>query len=309
VLQAIDGMGDGVSDVSLQLTKLAVDAASFKNVPIAQAARAFTFSLTGEREQLKALGVVINEDIVNMKAFQLGLRDGKKALTQSAMATATIALLNDKLATSIGDAEKTAGSFTNRSRGLWAAIRDLSREYGNQIIKGAGLVELFGTLGDKVRGLTEKLIETGVIARWAAKFRSHVEALLDWIDRVSQGGLIRDAALEEMGAKISALMGRAGDVLVDQIIKRSPDIIRAVGSGAGAVARGARESAKGSIGGQAFLAVPQLRAQLHAVEFLGKMLSKSSGTTGNIDPKGSKTNPVHVADAGGPDSIVGVSSK
>jgi len=310
VVGAIDGMGNSTKDVSLQLTKLAVDASSFKNVSVDQAAQAFTSALTGEREALKSLGVVINEEMVKMKAFQLGLTKGGKDLSQSAKATATVALLTEKLSTSYDDARNTAGSFTNRVRGLWAAVRDLGREYGNQIIKGAGLAELFGTLGDKVRGLTNKLIETGVIARWAATFRSHVEALIDWIDRVSQGGLIRDAALEEMEAKIGSLMGRAGDALVDQVVKRGPDIIRAVSAGAGAVVGGAVEGAKKSTTWESLRkVVPQLRAARNADEYLLNLASKFGGSTGNADPKGSKTNPVHVADAGGPDSIVGVSSK
>jgi len=318
VVGAIDGMGDSTKDVSLQLTKLAVDASSFKNVSVDQAAKAFTSALTGEREALKSLGVVINEDMVKMKAFQLGLTKGKKDLTQSAKATATVALLTEKLSTSIDDAKNTAGSFTNRVRGLWAAIRDLGREYGDQIIKGAGLAELFGTIADKVRALTGRIMESRVIEKWAAKFRTEINALVDWVERFAAGGALRQEALRELGDTFGSIMTRAGDAFVDQIIMRSPEIARAmhnasvqVGTGliTGAVGRKIASRAAKDLGitqGQS----AQLGTTLGRLG--GSIVSdffkwKKQGGEGTF--LGSKGNSVHVADAGGPDSVVGVSSK
>ena len=160
--------------------------------------------------------------------------------------------------------------------------------------------------------MTDRLIETGVISRWAAQFRAQVEGLIDWVERFSQGGLIRDKALEEMGAKISRIMGKAGDALVDQVVARSPEIARAVIRGGSAVAKGFEAEAKKTKAGQAWQAAKTVN-KLMPFNLPGTITSGVrglfNGKADAADPKGSKTNPVHVADAGGPDSVVGVSSK
>lgn len=60
-----------VDGLSVSLTKLAIDVASFNNASDAQAVQAFTSALTGEREALKSLGIVISEADVQNKAYQL----------------------------------------------------------------------------------------------------------------------------------------------------------------------------------------------------------------------------------------------
>jgi hypothetical protein len=53
------------------MIKLAIDVASFNNVSDDQAINAFTKALTGEREALKSLGIVISEPDVKAKALEL----------------------------------------------------------------------------------------------------------------------------------------------------------------------------------------------------------------------------------------------
>jgi hypothetical protein len=57
--------------LSVALTQLAIDVASFNNVSDEQAVRAFTSALTGEREALKSLGIVIQEADVKQEALNL----------------------------------------------------------------------------------------------------------------------------------------------------------------------------------------------------------------------------------------------
>jgi hypothetical protein len=50
---------------------LAIDVASFNNVSDDQAVKAFTSALSGEREALKSLGIVISEADVQNKVYSL----------------------------------------------------------------------------------------------------------------------------------------------------------------------------------------------------------------------------------------------
>ena len=112
VVKALGFSEEQSANLSVALTKLAVDTASFKNRQEPDVIRAFTAALTGERESLKTLGVVINEAQVQAKAFQMGLAQTKGDLTTSAKALATYEVLVERLADAQGDAERTSMSFT-----------------------------------------------------------------------------------------------------------------------------------------------------------------------------------------------------
>ncbi len=122
-----------VDGLSLSLTKLAVDVASFQNVSDAQAVHAFTSALTGERESLKSLGIVISEDDVKNKAYTLGLAEQGQELTKAQKALSTYQLLIQNTANAHGDAIRTADSFANQLKGLRGAIKDVFANAGKDV--------------------------------------------------------------------------------------------------------------------------------------------------------------------------------
>jgi hypothetical protein len=97
-----------VDQLSLNLTRLAVDVASFNNVSDEQAVNAFTSALTGEREALKTLGIVINDTDVKNEAMRLGFTKNGENFSKQQVAIATYSLLLKNTANAQGDAERTA---------------------------------------------------------------------------------------------------------------------------------------------------------------------------------------------------------
>jgi hypothetical protein len=70
------GMGlaeSAAAQMSMNLTQLTADLASFKNADTAQVAQALTGIFTGEGEALKGLGVVMTQ--VNLQNFAYGITD------------------------------------------------------------------------------------------------------------------------------------------------------------------------------------------------------------------------------------------
>lgn len=113
-----------VDGLSVWLTKLAIDVASFNNASDEQAINAFTSALTGEREALKSLGIVISEADVSNKAYSLWLANQGQELTKQQKALATYQLLIENTTNAHGDAIRTADSFANQLKGLRGAIKD-----------------------------------------------------------------------------------------------------------------------------------------------------------------------------------------
>lgn len=116
---------DVVDGLSVSLTKLAIDVASFNNVSDAQAVNAFTSALTGEREALKSLWIVISDADVKNKAYNLWLAEQGDQLTKQQTALATYQLLLENTANAHGDAIRTWDSFANQLKWLRGAIKDV----------------------------------------------------------------------------------------------------------------------------------------------------------------------------------------
>jgi hypothetical protein len=127
------------------MIKLAIDVASFNNVSDDQAINAFTKALTGEREALKSLGIVISEADVKTKALELGLAKQGEELSKTTKAMATYQLLLDNTADAQGDAIKTADSFANQLKKVQGIIADTFAKAGRTIAQeSAGTLKKVG---------------------------------------------------------------------------------------------------------------------------------------------------------------------
>jgi len=136
VAQGIGFTQEASADLSIELTKIAADVASFSNIsagaePVLQA---FRSALVGEREALKTYGIAITEAEVQTKAFEQTGKDSADALNRQEKALATLTLIQEKAAVQIGDLDRTAASFANQSRALNAELRQLREEIGQELI-------------------------------------------------------------------------------------------------------------------------------------------------------------------------------
>ncbi len=140
-------------DLALGVISLGQDLSSFKNVPVEQAVNAITSALAGERESLKGLGIVLKDVDVKQRAMELGLWDGVEALSSSAQAQATMSLITEKSANSIGDFEKTQDGAANKARILKANVVDMAASFGKKLLPMAEKV--LGVLDDMIGFFTD----------------------------------------------------------------------------------------------------------------------------------------------------------
>jgi hypothetical protein len=84
------------ADMSVEIAQLAGDLASFNDADPQRTFEAITSALTGEREQLKQFGIVIQENMVQQRALANTSKESAEALTQQEKAAATLELAYDK---------------------------------------------------------------------------------------------------------------------------------------------------------------------------------------------------------------------
>lgn len=157
------------ADFSQQVVSLAGDLTSFNNIPIEETSRAIQSALTGERESLKTLGIVILETDVQQRALQNTGKATAASLTQQEKATATLQLITERAGVAVGDLARTMDSPANRARALTAKLLTLRDSMAHALLPAMGVV--LEEVGNSVGGFDQfgRTLEenSGVIAAWA----------------------------------------------------------------------------------------------------------------------------------------------
>jgi len=206
--------GKAALSLSRRTQKLSVDLASFTNFSggAKGASEALTKAMLGERESVKALGIVITEEMVKEQL----LKEGKEKLTGMALlqakAEATLAIAVTQSKNAIGDYERTSGSLANVVRRLKARLTDI------WVIIGAKLIPVVTDLSKKVIKFVEKAKEWiemhPKLAAKIVKVVAVVGALMAILGPLAMvlPGLVTGFTM--LGGALTTLCGPAGLVII-----------------------------------------------------------------------------------------------
>ena len=114
------------AQLSTQLTKLAVDVASFNNASDTQTMQAFQSALVGNHEAVRRFGIVITEAELQAALFRMGIRQNAADVDAQTKVQARLNLILAGTTDAHGDAARTADSFANQSKALGAALEELT---------------------------------------------------------------------------------------------------------------------------------------------------------------------------------------
>ena len=174
---------------AVDVTKLAGDLASFNNVPIAETSRAVQAALTGERESLKRLGIVILETDVQKRALIDTGKSHVSQITQEEKAYATLKLITERAGVAVGDLARTSDSAANRARALQAEIRTLAESLSVALLPAMAFV-------------LEKVIAfVGGMKIWIAEIRLGWATLQFWKESLigsAESMLAAEVRMEQM---------------------------------------------------------------------------------------------------------------
>jgi len=126
--------GDAAATMSVDITKLAADLASFNNVGIDEALASIRSGLVGEAEPMRKFGVLLSAAAVQAKGMELGISGAKGEMTEAAKVQARYAIILDQTTTAQGDFSRTQDGLANTSKSLSASMEDLSAEIGQKVL-------------------------------------------------------------------------------------------------------------------------------------------------------------------------------
>lgn len=120
--------------MSMGLTQLGADMASFKNISFERAQVALAGVYTGETEALKGLGIVMTE--ANLEAFaqSKGIKKNIKDMTQAEKVQLRYAYVMKVTKNAQGDFTRTAGGTANQIRITQERFKELSANVGNMLL-------------------------------------------------------------------------------------------------------------------------------------------------------------------------------
>ena len=187
-------------EAAIAITKLAGDLSSFNNIPTEETLMAINSALTGEREQLKRLGIVILEADVQKKALTLSGKALAATLTTEDKAMASLALIAEKAGVAVGDLDRTSGSAANRAKNLGAQFRE---------IRDALATALMPAFEDWIKRLQEA---EGEFGSWKEKILANSAMISAWATLTMESVRVVISVFVNLGRTLFNIGQLFGDV-------------------------------------------------------------------------------------------------
>ncbi len=162
--------------LSVDLTKLAVDVASFNNASDTDTMRAFQSALVGNHETVRRFGVVITEATLNQELLRMGITKNSKEVSNAEKVQARMNLILAGTTDAQGDAIRTSDSFANRSKALGAEFDELIVSLGSQMLPA--LSDFVAGMTDAVKVTRDFLVSIGKIPRDLSSQAKRLEEII-----------------------------------------------------------------------------------------------------------------------------------
>lgn len=212
------GMGQTqveASKMSMGLTQLGADMASFKNVSFERAQTALAGIYTGETEALKGLGVVMTQTNLEEFARAKGINKSMSEMSQAELVQLRYAYVMDKTKNAQGDFARTSDGLANKTRMSGERMKELSAQLGeklapimNKILEiGNKVLDWFNGLSDKTKNII--LVIVGLVAA-IGPLLMILGTLIPAIAAIGSTGLIVIAVIAAIGGAIFLIIQHFG---------------------------------------------------------------------------------------------------
>lgn len=208
IVQGFGIVGRQSAALSVEVTQLAADLASFNNVPVAETARAIQAGLTGEMESLKRLGIAVLDADVKKRALVMSGKALTSQLTAGDIVMARFALITERAGVQVGDLQRTSATAAAEARTLGAELTTLKETMANQLLPvGARVVGWLNDMIAKARELLAPIrkwnLQQQTVAAAIAGTDEELKASLDALNAYSNS--LRDAAAgtEDLGSALA----------------------------------------------------------------------------------------------------------
>jgi len=176
IIQGLGFTSDAAANMSTEILNLSGDLAAFMNIQEGAVlpAQAITKALTGEREMLKSMGIVLRQVEIEQAAMNMTGKTAASLLTDQEKAAASLMLIEEKMGHIKGQLGREAQGAANQMRSLRAEFKEAKTEVG------AALLPAFSDLIPVVRDMIPTFKE--VMASMAGMTEQIVRALIPAIE-------------------------------------------------------------------------------------------------------------------------------
>lgn len=202
-----------VQDMSLALTGLAGDMASFYNLDAEEAFAKLRSGISGETEPLKQLG--INMSVANLEAYAMsqGINTAWKEMSAAEQATLRYQYIMQATADAQGDFARTSDSYANQQRILQLNIENLSASIGKKVLPI--ITQFSGLLNDLFAGnLSVEGFATRIgteIGNLITEFSANLPAMME------TGSQLIGSVVEGVSRSLPQVIA-AGSQVLDQLV-------------------------------------------------------------------------------------------
>lgn len=177
-------VGEDASKMSLNLTALSADMASFYNQSQDMTALALNSVFTGETETLKRYGIVMTQVNLEEYARTKGITKSIQAMTQQEQTLLRYNYVMEQTRLAQGDFAKTGDSWANQTRKLSENFKNLQVEFGKAFVQ---IGTLFVPILNKIiEGLTVIAQLAQKAANWIAVMITGEELQTDTSEQIAQ---------------------------------------------------------------------------------------------------------------------------
>ena len=193
---------DAATEMSMKLTGLAGDVASFYNMSQDEAFTKLKSVFTGETESLKELGVVMTQSALDQFALQNGFGQTTRSMSEQEKVALRYRFVLEKLSNASNDFVRTSGGWANQVRLLKLQFESLAATVGQVLI---------AALTPAIRALNTFM---GALIKAANTFKSFVFSLfgLESQDMGTGAGSALPDALGDISSGASDASDALGDV-------------------------------------------------------------------------------------------------
>ncbi len=140
-------------------TELALDTASFFNLPFDVAFQKIQAGLSGEAEPLKRLGILVTENAMNQLEWVKTIKEAGGALTEQQKVVARAELIQRGLSNAQGDLVRTQDSWTNQTRLTAEAWVDFLEVMGGFLTESKTLGFVLAFVTDTINGMSDSVTD------------------------------------------------------------------------------------------------------------------------------------------------------
>lgn len=240
LLQVTGSTADEAAHLSKELTQLAADMASAKNVGLDEAVIALGSGLRGEAEPMRRFNVLLSEAAVQAYAYKNGIAEAGAELTEGQKVQARLGVVMEQTTDIQGDYARTADSAANSQRRAQEAAKDAAATMGQEL--APIMAKVYSGVADIAEGFGDLPgpVQSGVLALMG------IAAALPFIVRTATAlGTVKDGL-----QALTVAEGAAGAPLT--ALKLG---LMDLGEGLGATGSGFKQMAAGAAGAGAVIAV------------------------------------------------------